>query len=279
MAILSIQSSVALGHVGNAAAVLPLQRLGHEVWPIDTVRLSNHPGHGAWRGRVADAAEVADLVRGIDERGALAGCGAVLSGYLGSAAMGLAVLDAVARVRAANPKAVYCCDPVIGDQDEGVYVGDGVARFMVDHAVPAADLVVPNAFELGRLTGCAVDDAPGARAAAEAVLERGPGLVVVTSVPAGGDGAIANLAVSRSGAWAVETPRLELRAKGAGDVFAALLLGAWLADGDPRRGLEDASAQIFALVEATADADELALVEAQDAWTAPQHRFAARRLD
>ena len=127
MNILSIQSHVAYGHVGNAAAAFALQRLGIEVWPIHTVQFSNHTGYGSWRGRAFDADTIRELIQGIGERGVLGRCDGVLSGYLGSAEIGIAVLDAVARVRAANPRARYCCDPVIGDVGRGVFVHPGVA--------------------------------------------------------------------------------------------------------------------------------------------------------
>ena len=153
MNILSIQSWVAYGHVGNAAAVFPLQRLGAEVWAVNTVQFSNHPGYGAWTGQVFSGAQVAAVIDGIAARGVLARCEAVLSGYLGEAGVGEAVLDAVGRVRAANPAAVYCCDPVIGDDGSGVYVRPGIADFMRERAMPASDLATPNRFELEQLTG------------------------------------------------------------------------------------------------------------------------------
>src|SRR5262245_51513421 len=102
MNLLSIQSHVVYGHVGNSAAVFALQRLGIEVWPIQTVQFSNHTGYGAWRGRAFDAALIRELTQGVAERGVLAQCDGVLSGYLGSAEIGGAVLDAVAQVRRAN---------------------------------------------------------------------------------------------------------------------------------------------------------------------------------
>src|SRR5256885_6628078 len=153
MNILSIQSHVAFGHGGNAAATFPLQRIGIEVWPSHTVQFSNHSGYGAWAGRVFEARLITELVDGIAQRGVLGQCDGVLSGYMGSAETGAAILDAVARVKAANPRASYCCDPVIGDVGRGVFVRPGVPEFMRDHAVPAADIVTPNQFELDHLTG------------------------------------------------------------------------------------------------------------------------------
>ena len=130
--ILSIQSHVAYGHVGNAAATFPLQRIGVEVWPIHTVQFSNHTGYGAWTGRVFDAALITEVVQGIAARGVLGRCDGVLSGYMGSAETGAAILDAVAQVKAANPQARYCCDPVIGDVGRGVFVRPGIPEFMRD---------------------------------------------------------------------------------------------------------------------------------------------------
>ena len=110
MNLLSIQSHVAYGHVGNAAAVFPLQRIGIEVWPIHTVQFSNHTGYGAWRGQVFDASLLREVMQGIEERGVLSRCDGVVSGYMGSAETGDAILDAFDRVKAANKAARYCCD-------------------------------------------------------------------------------------------------------------------------------------------------------------------------
>src|SRR3954470_6423166 len=120
--VLSVQSRVAYGHVGNAASVFPLQRLGIEAWALDTVAFSNHTGHGKWRGSAVAAAEIATLFEGIAELGVLPQIDAVLSGYLGDAATGPVLLDIVDGVRRANPRALFCCDPVIGDIDTGSYV-------------------------------------------------------------------------------------------------------------------------------------------------------------
>ncbi|MFC7543031.1 pyridoxal kinase [Siccirubricoccus deserti] len=127
MNILSIQSWVAYGHVGNASAVFPLQRLGAEVWAVNTVQFSNHPGHGGFRGQVFSGGLVRDCVQGIAERGVLPQCDAVLSGYIGEAGIGGAVVDAVRQVKSANPRALYCCDPVIGDAGR-IYVGRAFRR-------------------------------------------------------------------------------------------------------------------------------------------------------
>src|SRR5829696_4425402 len=213
MNILSIQSHVAYGHVGNAAAVFPMQRLGVEVWPIHTVQFSNHTGYGAWTGRVFDGAAIAELVEGIAHRGVLAQCDGVLSGYMGSAEIGAAILAAVAWLREANPGALYCCDPVIGE-------------FMRDEALPAADIVTPNQFELDFLSGLATGTLAQAKEAVAAVQRLGPRVVLVTSLHTAEtpEDAIDLLAGEGGAFWRLRTPRLSLEVNGAGDAIAALFL-------------------------------------------------------
>ena len=181
---LSIQSHVAYGHVGNSSAVFPLQRLGIEVWPVHTVQFSNHTGYGEWTGRVFDGQAIEEVVQGIADRGVLGRCDAVLSGYLGSADIGHAVVGTVERVRAANPAAVYCCDPVIGDVGRGVFVRPGIEEFMRDVAVPAADVVTPNHFELDLLSGTTTGSIASVTDAVAAVQDLGPRVVLTTSLVA-----------------------------------------------------------------------------------------------
>ena len=137
--ILSIQSHVVYGHVGNSAAVFPLQRLGREVWPLMTVQFSSHAGYAGWRGRAFDAAMIDDCVSGLEAIGVLPRCAGLLTGYLGKAEIGEAALRALERVRAANGEAAYACDPVIGDVGPGVYVAAGVGEFFRDRALPLGD--------------------------------------------------------------------------------------------------------------------------------------------
>ncbi len=279
--ILSVQSSVAYGHVGNSAAVFPLQRLGHEVWPVLTVHFSNHTGYGEWRGPLLAPSDVADVIRGIAERGVLPTCDAVLSGYQGAETVGEVVLDAVAQVKAANPAAVYCCDPVMGDVGRGFFVRPGIPEFMRDRVVPAADLVTPNQFELEFLVGSSVGTVAELLAAADAVRARGPRSVLVTSVRTDTtpDDAIEMVAVDDEGAWSVRTPLLPISVNGAGDVTAALFLAHSLTDGT-RVALERTASSVFAILAATHEAGrrEIALIPAQDEIVAPTRPVTATRL-
>ena len=280
--ILSLQSWVAYGHVGNAAAMFPLQRLGAEVWGVHTVQFSNHAGYGAWGGRVFDAEAIAEVVAGIAARGVLASCDAVLSGYLGDAAIGDAVLAAAARVKAANPRALWCCDPVIGDVGRGVYVRAGVAAFFAERALPRADLITPNHFELEHLTGCRVVTLSDAKAAVAVLHDRGPRGVLVTSLrtEATPDDAIDLLASADGGFFLLRTPKLDLAAKGTGDAIAALFLLHWLRTRDAARGLSESASALFGVLRRTAEAraPEMLLIAAQEELVTPSRRFAAQAV-
>ncbi|MDI6910984.1 pyridoxal kinase PdxY [Nocardioides sp.] len=282
MQILSIQSSVAYGHVGNSAAVFPLQRLGHEVWPVLTVHFSNHTGYGAWRGPMLDPEDVRDVIAGIDERGALAGVDAVLSGYQGDPAVGAVILDAVARVKELNPAAVYCCDPVMGDVGRGMFVRPGIPEFLRDTVVPHADILTPNHFELDFLTGRETRTLAEIVAAVDELRARGPRDVLVTSVVHGEvpEGSIDVVAVSDQGAWAVQTPLLPILPNGCGDVTAALYLAHLHSTGSAPTALVRTTTSVFAILEATlaAGTREIQLVAAQEAIAHPPDRFEVRRL-
>jgi pyridoxine kinase len=286
MHILSIQSSVAYGHVGNAAAVFPLQRLGAEVTAINTVAFSNHPGYGAFTGDIVKPETVQALLNGVAARGALTTCDALLSGYLGDAATGAVILDAATRLRSANPKALWCCDPVIGDDAPGIYVRPGVAEFFRNQAVPAADLLTPNRFELACLTGLPCDTLADVRSALCAVRSAmraaGPRAVLVTSVhtqDTPGE-AIDCLAAGREGVFRLRTPKLPITVNGAGDAMAALFLFHVLATGDVRQALEKSAASIHGLVSRTslAGSRELLIAAAQNEFVCPASHFAAHKV-
>src|SRR5438874_3173283 len=277
--VLSIQSRVAYGHVGNAASVFPLQRLGVEAWALDTVTFSNHTGHGKWRGAVVPAAAIAELFEGVAELGVLPHVNAVLAGYLGDMATGPVLLGIVDRVRAENPKALFCCDPVIGDIDTGSYVTAGIAEFFRDQALARADIVTPNRFELEYLTGASIADVSGAREAAARLRALGPRIVLVTSLDIDPD-RFTMLAAGPDGSWLVETPRLPAMLNGCGDVTAALFLARLLRGENLPEALAKTAAAIFGVIETTLRLGryELALVAAQDELASPSRSFVPVRL-
>ncbi|MFC6618537.1 pyridoxal kinase PdxY [Deinococcus radiophilus] len=285
--ILSIQSWVAYGHVGNAAAMFPLQRLGFEVWAIQTVQFSNHTGYGAWTGQVFPPEDIAALIHGIEARGALPNCDGVLSGYMGSVGTVEAVISAVERVRAANPEALYCCDPVMGDFGRGVFVNPELPPVIAERAIPAADIVVPNHFELELLTDCKISTLNDALEAATALRERlrpgGPRIVVVTSLTRedAPEGTIETLVMADEGPGSAErrccrwthpatAPETQLRRCSMGNICVP---------GRPTR-LSLSMSALYALLERTHQAGtrEIQLVAAQDELARPSRVFEAQAV-
>jgi pyridoxine kinase len=281
-AILSIQSSVAYGHVGNSAVAFPLMRMGVEVWPVNTVHFSNHSGYETWRGPVLTARDISEVVRGLDERGVLSRCDAVLSGYQGGVDVAEVILESVALVKARNPAAIYCCDPVIGDVDRGIFVRPGVPELIRDRVVPAAQIITPNAYELQVLTGRKTSGLADVLAAAEAARASGPEVVLVTSVrhPQAAPDTIDMVLVTADGAWSVTTPNLPQAFNGAGDLTAALFLAQLLDSGDGPAALARTAGSVFGVLAATAAAGqrELQLVAAQDEIVHPSRAFSPVRL-
>jgi pyridoxine kinase len=275
--VLSVQSHVAYGHVGNSSAVFTMQRLGVEAWPVHTVQFSNHTGYGDWKGRVYDGTSIDELIEGIADRGVLGSCDGVLSGYLGSADIGHAVLAAVSRVRAANAGAVYCCDPVLGDVGRGVFVRPGVPEFLTEHALPAADVITPNHFELDLLSGRTTRTLDEVKEAVQAVQDLGPRVVMVTSLVSEDtpDDAVDLVAAEEGRMFRVRTPKLDLSVHGAGDAVAALFFVHWLRTRDAAAALGAAAAAVYGLLARTAEAGsrELLLVAAQDELVAPSQEF------
>ncbi|WKK61943.1 pyridoxal kinase PdxY [Corynebacterium sp. P3-F1] len=280
--ILSIQSAVAYGHVGNSAAVFPLQRIGHEVWPVYTVNFSNHTGYGAWKGPMIPAEDVREVIAGIDDRGALKEVDVVLSGYLGGDDIAGVVVETVEKVRAQNPAVLYACDPVMGNAKSGCHVSENIPPLLRDAVVPAADIITPNQFELGYLTEKTATDLESTVEAIEAARAMGPSTVLVTSVerPDQPDETLEMIAADEHGMWIVQTPRLPFKRNGSGDVACALFTGHYAETGDAADALAKTASSVFDMLEATYEenAPELLLVESQDAFAQPQMQFEVRAL-
>ncbi|HWU29233.1 MAG TPA: pyridoxal kinase PdxY [Microbacterium sp.] len=282
MKILSIQSAVAHGHVGNSAAVFPLQRIGVEVLPVYTVNFSNHTGYGAWRGPMIAPDDVREVITGIEERGVLPQIDAVLSGYQGGEGIADVIIEAVAKVKAANPDAVYACDPVMGNAKSGCFVAPAIPELLRDKVVPVADIITPNQFELGYLTRTEPGDLESTLASVDAAMAMGPSVVLVTSVerPDREEGTIEMLAVDGKGAWLVATPQLPMKANGSGDVTAALFTAHYVETGDAKVALERTVSSVFDLLQNTLDSGEreLQLVESQEAYANPRLQFTAYQV-
>lgn len=280
-AVLSIQSEVAYGHVGNSAALLPLQRLGFDVWPVNTVQLGHHPGYGRFRGYNVEPERVATILDAVLDQAPIACCAGMIVGYLGDGSLadpGLRALDAV---RARRPDLVFLLDPVIGDEETGVFVKPGVAEAIAGRLLPKAGIVTPNRFELAYLSGMDVDRLEDAAAAAQRLLGRGPSLVVATGLPdPSAPDRLAMLAATKDEGWLIRTPRFEKKFSGTGDAFSALMLGHYLLAADLKSAFEHSASAIFSLAEMTAQRgdDELSLIAAQDVLAASTRRFSAEPL-
>jgi pyridoxine kinase len=280
--ILSIQSAVAYGHVGNSAAVFPLQRIGVEVLPVYTVNFSNHTGYGAWRGPLIDPADVAAVIAGVEERGVFPQIDAVLSGYQGGEGIGDVIVDAVRRVKAANPDALYACDPVMGNAKSGCFVAPAIPELLRQRVVPVADIITPNQFELGFLTGTEPDTLESTLESVDAARAMGPRTILVTSVerPDREPGTIEMLVADDAGAWIVQTPLLPMKANGSGDVTAALFTAHYVRTRDAADALARTASSVFDLLQRTLDSGEreLQLVESQEAYASPRMQFAVRQV-
>lgn len=282
MRILSIQSAVAYGHVGNSAAVFPLQRIGVEVMPVYTVNFSNHTGYGQWRGPLIDPGDVREVLLGVEERGAFTATDAVLSGYQGGEGIADVIIEAVGRVKAANPDAVYACDPVMGNAKSGCFVAPAIPDLLRDRVVPVADIITPNQFELGYLTGTEPATFEQTLESIDLAMAMGPRVVLVTSVerPDRDPETIEMIAADDRGAWVVTTPYLPFKANGSGDVTAALFTAHYVDSGDAALALERTASSVFGLLELTLASGEreLQLVEAQEHYASPRGEFRAHRL-
>jgi len=280
MDILSIQSRVAYGYVGNAAAVPALQRLGHRVWPVETTMLSNHLGYATHGGRILQAEEVSGVLEALARLGLFSRLDALLTGFLGAAAD--AAADAARSLRQANPALVYCLDPVMGERKGGLYVRAATAEAIAARLVPEADILLPNAFELDRLAGGRTRTLADIREAAARLGSRArPGAIVVATGldrEGGPAGQVETLAVGPAGIWLAEVPRLDVPAHGGGDLFAALFLGHYLKRPDLPTALARAMDSTHAVFAASIGREELALVESLDQLARPPVVARIKRL-
>lgn len=282
MKVLSIQSAVAYGHVGNSAAVFPLQRIGVEVMPVYTVNFSNHTGYGAWGGPMISPDDVRAVIAGVEDRGAFPQIDVVLSGYQGGEGIADVILDTVARVKAANPDAVYACDPVMGNAKSGCFVAPAIPVLLRERVVPAADIITPNQFELGFLTETDPTDLDSTLASVDAARAMGPRTVLVTSVerPERPEGTIEMLAADDAGSWIVRTPHIPMKANGSGDVTAALFTAHYRSTGSAAEALARTTSSVFDLLTRTHESGEreLQLVESQEAYAHPRMQFTVEQV-
>ena len=261
--VLSIQSEVVFGHVGNSAARFALQRLGHEAWCIPTVLLSSHAGYKGFGGEATGLPLLYKLLDALEAQGRLAACDGVISGYLGSPEQAAFVADAVRRTKTANPAVLYCLDPAFGD-DGRIYARPGVPEAMAATLLPLADIVTPNAFELSVLANRAVKDAADAQAAA-ASLDRPT--VVAKSVPL--SGRLGTMVLENGESWLASTRIIANPPRGAGDLFASLFFGQRLRGHGSTGALDLAARATYQVLERSAGELEMRLIAEQAALPAP----------
>lgn len=258
--IISVQSQMVYGCAGNNAAVPPLLAMGMRVAAVPTTLFSNAPVYPTTRGQVLPDEWLADLLRGIEERGLPARAGSLLSGYLASVANGVALADWIERVLPACPRLQYCLDAVLGDAHIGMYVEPGLEVIARERLLPRAWLVLCNVFELQQLGGRAAVDVVSCIAAARDLLHHGPQWIVVHGI-ADGAQSLTSVAVSAHTCWRVTSPHLAIDVTGTGDVFAAVLVGLLERGTAMPQALAQATAGVHAALEATlaAQVEELDL--------------------
>ena len=284
MNILSIQSHVAYGHAGNSSAVFPLQRMGCNVWPVNTVMFSNHTGYDTWKGPVFQPEALTDVIEGIEQLNVLSRCDAVLSGYMGDPAVADVILQAVDKVKNENSKALYCCDPVMGDRDTGLYVNHQIPEYFRDRLLAKADILTPNHFELEILSGQPVQSSKQALASARSLLAKGPKVILVTSLiyPDSDNDTIEMMAVTETEAWLIKTPLLHFKntMSGCGDATSALFLAKYLMTHPLKACLEHVAGAMYAVFKLTHQhqSSELMLIESQDQLVNPTEAFAAESV-
>ncbi len=275
-AVIVISSHVARGSVGNRAAVFALETLGFPVWAVPTVILPWHPGHGPATRIVPPPADFAALMKDLEGSRWLGEVGAVLSGYLGDAAQADAVASLVGAVKARNPRAVYVCDPVIGDHG-GLYVPEATAVAIRDRLMSIADVATPNRYELGWMAGEPLDDISSVlRAASDAA----PPTMLVTSAPAMMNGSIANLLLTPSRAHLAEHRLIDRPPNGLGDLTAAVYLARHLAGQPPEKALQSTTAAVFEILARTArrGGDELQIETDAQSLSHPMAMVQTRQL-
>lgn len=251
--LVSVQSQVVYGSVGNSVAVPALQACGLNVAAVPTVMLSNTPHYPSIHGGAVPIDWFSGYLQDLLARGALRRARAILAGYLGSPAQAAVLARWIDRVRAERPRIQVLIDPVIGDHDHGIYVDPGLIDAYRQHLLPRADGLTPNGFELACLTGQRADDPEAVICAARRLLTGRTGWVVVTSAAPGAcaPDELRVAVVTRNGHRVITHPRIPAAPKGTGDLFSAMLTARLLAGASVFEAAERASDQVIAAVQRT----------------------------
>lgn len=260
--VLSISSQVVYGHVGNSTAQFVLQRMGHSVLSLPTILLSNRPGYGAIASEFLKPEKLDAMLEAAQSNSWLSGVDAVFTGYLPNSELAALCERWISAIKALNPKAVYLCDPILGDE-LGIYIPEAAAEAIRERLLPLTDILTPNRFELEWLAGWSV---PDAAAAVDAARNLPCPDVLVTSAPAYSPDLLANVLVDGAGIAATVSTRRTVHAHGTGDFFASIFLAHRLKGACNRTALRAATAAIDAVIAASVGKSELALIETQAIW-------------
>lgn len=225
--VLSIQSHTVQGYVGNKSAVFPLQLLGYDVDPINSVQFSNHTGYPTFKGQVLNGQQLWDLIEGL-EGNTLLYYTHLLTGYIGSVSFLNTVLEVVDKLRSVNPNLTYVCDPVLGDEGK-LYVPEDLVSVYREKVVPVASMLTPNQFEAELLTKLRIGSETDGREACNILHAAGPSKVVITSINIKGNllliGSHQKDKEHAPEQFKIVIPRIPAYFTGTGDLMTALLLG------------------------------------------------------
>jgi pyridoxine kinase len=278
--VLSIQSHTVHGYVGQKASAFPLELLGIEVDPLNSVQLSNHKGYakGA-KGQVLQGDQLLEIVEGLDENGLLVGYTHLLTGYIGSVSFLRAVISVVKKLRDRNPSLIYYCDPVLGDHGK-FYVPQELVAVYREEVLPLATVLTPNQFEIEQLTGMQISDESQAWNCCDMIHAKGVETVIITSCSLGvpdevsllasrlskskyngidGDDSSSAKQTKHKSRYMIKIPLIAGRYSGTGDLMAALLL-AWnsrcIEESDFSKAIELSCASVHAIIRKTHESVE-----------------------
>lgn len=290
--VLSIQSHTVQGYVGNKAAVFPLQLLGFDVDPINSVQFSNHTGYPVWRGQVLNGEELWNLIEGLEANNLLYYTH-LLTGYIGSLSFLECILQVVEKLRSVNPDLIYVCDPVMGDEGT-FYIPENLVPVYTEKVLRLASMVTPNQFEAEKLTGCSIKTEEDALQACKLLHSAGPSKVVITSLEMNGSLLLIGSNMKAKGEapeqFRISMSKIPEYFTGTGDLMAALLLGwsyKYPSDFEKAAELAVSSLQnvlkrtvadyVAANVQPCLKQLELRLVQCQDDIKSPQILYFAER--
>ncbi len=276
--VISIQSHVVYGHAGNSSAVFPLQRMGFEVFPINTVQFSNHTQYSeGWTGSAFPASHISELTTGLENVGALGKCDAILTGYQGSVDQCEMVVDLVKRVKKLNPEAIYVCDPVMGAPDKGCIVSEGISQYLLSTLMPMADVIVPNQFELSQFASMEINSLYDAVSACKKALKSGPKIVLVKHLYSISDDTFSMMVAFEDQVYVAQRPQLDFKKSlvGVGDLISSLFTAGLLKKWPVEKAFKHCNEAAYGVVKRTHQLGqwELQTIAAQDEIIEPTEQF------